>query len=310
MGGDAARRSVKSAPEARLPAACVCVLATGRPIYYLAARGAVRSVLEHSDFEVFVAVGDPQRWRAPSSPRVTTRTVADLPRRQGRATPFLRKLHALAACLVASRAERIVLLDADARFVRRIDAAAVDAALDGRTLGMSEQPTIRGSGMTRAEFLRHYARHSLVALGDGAAAPSLEDFRFFNSGVLLARRDGLEQFLAWALPRIDAPGTTHQVGSHMIADQDYLQVWSNTVRPGSCATLPWSWNHCEHWDEGYPRAGARILHASNFCRGPSLLGLLRLEARLALSRLRRVNRGPDGVKPASPEKRWTSTSSS
>jgi hypothetical protein len=140
--------------------------------------------------------------------------------------------------------------------------------------------------MTRADFLEHYERHPLVWLGDGTPPPTREAFRYFNSGVLLARRDGLEPFVAWALERMRAAGDAHQVGAHMIADQDYLQLWTNTLAPGSCTTLSWQWNHCEHWDEGFPRRGARIVHASNFCRGPRRLAGLRLATRLAAARVR------------------------
>ena len=55
----------------------------------------------------------------------------------------------------------------------------------------------------------------------------------------------------------------------MISDQDYFQVWTNNLYPGSCRELSWEWNHCEYWDTGFPRTGARIAHFSNFCNGPA-----------------------------------------
>ena len=84
--------------------------------------------------------------------------------------------------------------------------------------------------------------------------------------------------------------------SHMLADQDYLRLWTNSRHPGSCTTLAWDWNHCEHWDDGFPRRGARIVHASNFCRGPRPAGSLRLAARLAFARLGRAL--ADAARPA------------
>lgn len=264
----------------------VCVLATGRSAYYGAARGAVRSVLRHTPFDAFVAVGEGRRWRKLHDARVRVHVLdAARPRIRHRAGPFLDKLHALDACLRETRAQHMVLLDGDARFVGRVDEADVERALDGRSLAMAEQTTIRGSGMSRADFLEHYVRHPLAWLDRSEAPPRLEAFRYFNSGVVLARRDGLEAFLAWALPRMRQAGDAHQAGEHMIADQDYLQLWTNTLQPGCCTTLPWEWNHCEHWDDGFPRRGARIVHSSNFCRGPSRTGALRLAARLALARV-------------------------
>ena len=272
-------------PRAR-SAVTACVLATGRAAYYRAARGAVRTVLCHTPFDVFVAVGDRDRWHAPHDPRVRVHALdPSRPLIRHRAGPFLDKLHALDACLRETRAERIVLLDGDARFVAPAEAADVEHALAGRPLAMAEQTTIRGSGMSRADFLEHYVRHPLAWLGRADAPPPLDAFRYFNSGVVLARRDGLEPFLAWALPRMRQAGDAHQAGEHMIADQDYLQLWTNTLQPGCCTTLPWEWNHCEHWDDGFPRRGARIVHSSNFCRGPSRTGSLRLAARLAIARV-------------------------
>lgn len=268
------------------------MLATGRDTYYRAARGAVRSILRHTPFEVFVAVGDRARWRELRDARVHIHALDPAaPRIRHRAGPFLDKFRALDACLRATRAERIVLLDSDTRVMAPVPSGDVERALDGRGLAMAEQTTIRGSGMTRADFLEHYVRHSLAWLGADAAPPPLEAFRFFNSGVLLARRDALAPLVAWALEQMRIRGDAHQVGAHMIADQDYFQLWTNTLHPGSCATLSWIWNHCEHWDDGFPRDGARILHASNFCRGPRRTLGLRLATRLALSRVARAVRG-------------------
>lgn len=292
---DVDERATRAAdpPRARTPASvAVCVLATGRPAYYRVARGAVRSTLRRTPFDVFVAVGERARWRGPHGGRVRVHALDDgLPRIAHRAGPFLDKFRALDACLRHTTAERVVLLDGDARFVARTSADDVERALDGRPLAMAEQTTIRGSGMTRADFLAHYATHSLPWLGGGAVPPPTDAFRFFNSGVVLARRDGLAPLVAWALDRMRAAGDAHQAGEHMIADQDYFQLWTNTLHPGTCTTLSWDWNHCEHWDEGFPRAGARIVHSSNFCRGPSRTGSLRLAARLALARVGRALSG-------------------
>jgi hypothetical protein len=51
--------------------------------------------------------------------------------------------------------------------------------------------------------------------------------------------------------------------------------------------LPWPWNHCEHWDSGFPHEGAYILHFSNFCQGPSFMNMVRMWAARRPGGLRR-----------------------
>ena len=263
-------------------AVCVCLLVHGRKRYFRAAREAIRSVLDHTGFEVLVVIGPGDGSRFPASTRVKKVRLPAFSPAAGRAERFLLKFAALERCLDATQARTLLLLDADAVFVRRVEAAELDAALRGLPLGMVEQTRIRGSSMERAELLDHYVRHSLAFLAPGEAPPSLADFRFFNSGVVIARREEMTSLLSWAQATIAAVPRAHQAGDHMIADQDYLQVWANQLHPQRCAELDWSWNHCEHWDEPFPRAGARIAHFSNFCRGPS---------RANISRMREARRG-------------------
>lgn len=263
-------------------AVCVCLLVHGRKRYFRAAREAIRSVLDHTGFEVLAVIGPGGGSRLPASRRVRKLRLPTFPADIGRAERFLLKFAALERCLEATRARTLVLLDADAVFVRRVEAAELDAALGGLPLGMVEQTRIRGSSMGRAELLDHYVRHSLAFLAPGEAPPSLADFRFFNSGVVIARREEMTSLLSWTQDTIAAAPREHRAGDHMIADQDYLQVWANQLHPQRCAELDWSWNHCEHWDEPFPRVGARIAHFSNFCRGPS---------RANVSRMREARRG-------------------
>jgi hypothetical protein len=210
------------------------------------------SLLRHSDLDVFVALD--------------------------RAGSFLLKFDALEACLRATDAPTLLLLDADAVLVAPTTATQVETALAGRGLAMVEQTGIRGSGMGRADFLDHYARHSLAFLAPSAPSPEAESFRFFNSGVVIGTRQELRALATWARTAIEASGREHRVGEHMIADQDYYQVWVNHVHRGSCTELDWSWNHCEHWHEDFPRPGARILHFSGFCRGPTRETVARMRA--------------------------------
>lgn len=255
---------------------CVCILVHGDRRYWRAGRRAVASVLRYSDFPVLVAAGDGASLGR-ASERLHRAWIALRPEESFRAAPFLLKLRALEICLRETRAERFVLLDADALFAAPIDAAMVDDALAGRGLAMAEQPRILGSELDRAAFLEHYRRYSLTLLAPGRAPPPLADFRYFNSGVVLATRAELARFLPWALATVAELGPRHEVGAHMVADQDYFQVWANTLHPGSCTTLPWRWNHAAAWDEGFPRRDALILHLTNSCRGPSAWRYLRLD---------------------------------
>jgi hypothetical protein len=258
---------------------CVCLLVVGRAEYFRAGRLAARSVLRHTDFELFVALGEGPGLALPGTPRLQTRPISLRGVAGDRAEPFLLKFRALDACLGATDADVLLLLDADAVLVDRINRARIDAALGGRSLGMVEQTGIRGSGMTRAHFLAHYVNHTLAWFARGAQIPGLEDFRFYNSGVVLGRRTEFEGLVRWALSVIEArSGRPHQVGEHMIADQDYFQFWANSLHPGVCAPLPWFWNHCEHWDAEFPRRGALIAHFSNFCKGPDRRQVMRMRA--------------------------------
>jgi hypothetical protein len=204
--------------------------------------------------------------------------IPDVAATAHRSWSFLKKFEALTHWLRDSAASHVLLLDADAVIVAPLAADDVHAALGDCGLGMVEQTTIRGSGMGRADFLRHYVDHSLAFIAAEAPPPSLSTFRFFNSGVLLGSRWGAKRVTDWALTQIRRAPHEHQVGVHMIADQDYLQVWTNTIEPGSCMPLGWEWNHCEHWDSRYPDANARIAHFSNFCEGPSTHTLARMRA--------------------------------
>ena len=254
---------------------CVCMVVYGHRNYFRAGRQAIRSVLTRSDFDVFVASGPDHESALPDSSRVRRHRLRP-PASGDRAMPFLLKFRALESCLRLTDAEWILLLDADAMLATDLDARTVAEALGPAGLGMVEQTGITGSGMTRDDFLAHYATHVLAWFAPRAAVPVREQFRFYNSGVVLGRRAEVERVTAWALNTIRCARTDHRVGRHMIADQDYFQYWTNTLFPASCVELPWHWNHCRHWDAGFPRSGAYILHFSNFCRGPGFDQICRM----------------------------------
>jgi hypothetical protein len=225
-------------------------------------------VLDHSDFDVHVTCDQACGLLIPDNPRVKRASLGERVV-DHRADRFLAKLFALRMCLRNCSDPVMLHLDADAVLAQDITAAAVEAALGASGMAMVEQTAILGSPMRRPQFLQHYAEHSLRFIAPELAVPCEADFRFFNSGVVLFRRDALTAFLDWAEDRRRRLPAHHEVGAHMITDQDYLQVWANNVSVGSCRELPWEWNHCDHWDEGFPRRGTRIAHLSNFCNGPT-----------------------------------------
>lgn len=250
-------------------ATVVCMLVHGDEAYYRASTEAARSVLALTPFDLFLAHGLEAAPAVAPSARLTLHPLADQPPSGHRAHRFLRKFRALAACLAASDARRVLLLDADAVFVRPCSERMAEAALGPRALAMVEQPTVTGSTMSRVEFLDHYVRHTLALLAPASAPPALATFRYFNSGVVLARRDEMAALVDWAASTIGGVAGEHQVGEHMIADQDYFQLWANGLHPERVAVLPWYWNHCEYWHPSFPRLGTLIAHFSNFCHGPA-----------------------------------------
>lgn len=247
---------------------CVCITVAGSASYFQAARLAIRSVLGRSPFDVFVAAGAGPARLLPCGPRVTTQAIESFTAVNQRAFPFLLKFAALKACLATTRAEFVILLDVDALLAAPVDDATVEAALGAGGLGMVEQTAIRGSILNRSGFLDHYLDHTLSWFDPSAPPPPLERFRYYNGGVVLGHRDELARLAGWAEDRIRGAASHHHVGRHMISDQDYFQFWANQLSPDACVELPWQWNHCEHWDEGFPRSGALVLHFSNFCNGP------------------------------------------
>lgn len=246
----------------------VSILAAGKIGYIVAARQAIKALLARTDFDIHVTTDAAGEHFIPRSARVHI-YVADM-QPEWRADLFLGKFVALENCLSHSSDDLVLALDADTVVLHELYEADVVEAIGSHDLGMVEQTTILGTSMHRREFLDHYSRVSLGFLLPEAAPPAEADFTYFNSGVILARRAGLREFLDWAATLRASRPAHHQVGEHMIADQDYFQVWSNTVRPGRTAVLLWGWNHCDKWDVGFVRDGAHIAHFSNFCLGPEL----------------------------------------
>lgn len=265
----------------------VSILALGHIGYGMAAREAAASVLQHSDFDVLLTCDEV------TAPLFTAHERLRLlpfraPSASFKPTRFLAKFEALAACLDESDAEFFVQLDADAVLQKPIDGAMVAEALGQADIAVAEQPRIIGSEMGRAELRQHHIDHAIAFLAPHLEAPPLERFCYANTGVVLFRRDGLQAFLHWAQPLAAGLPAEHRQGEHWIADQDYLQIWVNNLNASRFAVLAWQWNHCEHWDDGFPRADALIAHLSNFMNGPTPDAIRRLR------RLRNVNAETEG----------------
>jgi len=250
----------------------VSLVVSGSAGYAIAARECIQSLLMHTDFPIHVAADAMGRMLLPNSPRVH---VFSLPERSGSggAAPFMEKFTALERCLARFSDETVLMIDADAILTGRIDEATVEAFLTDHPVAMVEQERTIGEDKDRGDFLRHYTDVTLAAISPGTAAPPLEDFRYFNSGVVFMRRDEAFRIVRWVREIVASrPGVLSHDG-RIIADQDFLQVWVNSVRSNSCRELDWSYNHCGLWHEDYPRQGAVIHHYSNYLRGPDLEGL-------------------------------------
>ena len=258
-----------------------CVVAHGDPNYRSAAGDAALAILEHTDWDLVLVCDAPIPGIVDDGRRVKT-VRFEPPPAGDRAARFLAKFEALERALAVSDAPLVALLDADTRIVRRTTAADVAEALGDRSIGMVEQTGIRGSNMNRSRFRDHYRDVSLSFIDPTAPVPALEDFRFFNSGVVFGRREAIVDLVATTRARIESRTDAHVVGEHMVADQDYFQHWANTLHPGACAELSWEWNHCEWWDDDFPAVGARILHFSNFCLGPTRDALERMDETAAM----------------------------
>lgn len=249
------------------PVPTVCIYVTGSQRYGQVAREAALSVLDHSAFDLcFVHDAGLDRW-APRDARVQRLLLRHGPVIDP-ADPFNRKLDALALCIERSAADLFIMLDADAVVTRTISEIDVRDALGGKGLGMVEQKRTV-SQMGRRELYEHYCRVSMAFDAPDCLPPAFEAFRYFNSGVMLLERQAAIAALDWARGRVRDTPRPHRVGDQMIADQDHLQVWANSIAPGCCTELPWYWNHCQHWDDDFPRADAWIVHFSNFCNGPA-----------------------------------------
>lgn|GEM_PF-795235 len=255
----------------------VSLIVSGSAGYAIAARECILALLAHTDFPIHVAADPTGRMLLPKSPRIHLSPLPERPQTGG-AAPFMEKFAALERCVATFADETVLMIDVDAILTAPIDAAHVEAILGDHPIAMVEQERTLGECKDRRDFLRHYTDVTLAAISPGARAPRLEEFRYFNSGVVFLRRDEAFQIIGWVREIVaERPGVLSH-GNRIVADQDFLQVWTNTIRPGRCRDLDWHYNHCRLWHEGYPRKDAVIHHFSNYLRGPDPEGLAAMRA--------------------------------
>lgn len=244
----------------------VAITAFGSPLYGECARETIFSVLEHTSFDVFVSCDQFTVSEIPKHPRVVTcETVTHFTRQSD---PYLAKFASWQKCLESGNHEFIIHIDVDAVIVNPICEGDVVDALGNKQMAMIEQSVIIGTDHDREFFYEHFLNNAKSALTPDLRSPSLEEFRHYNSGVVVFRRDELERFLYWVNDQHFIEHHREPFAGRMIADQEFLQVWCNVVHRNACAELPPDWNHCWLWDEEFPHPKARIMHFSNFTYGP------------------------------------------
>lgn len=176
--------------------AVVVVTATGHPLYGVSAHQTVRSVLDHTEFDVIVACDESSAALLPCSERVRVTTIEH--HGQHRPDPFLAKFEAWRRCLGMTSDEVIMHLDADAVVVASITEHDLVDALGSGHLAAVEQTSIAGSDLDRGSFLRHHLDHSHAFLVPWLPEPIIDGFRFHNSGVILFLRAELRNLVDWA----------------------------------------------------------------------------------------------------------------
>jgi len=162
-------------------------------------------------------------------------TIDRSPADSHRACRFLVKFAALQECLARFAAPWIVQLDADVVLARALRTRDLATAVAGASMGMVERTCMRGSTLDRAAFRDHYRRHTLALLAPEATAPTIDDFRYLNGGVVVAPRTTWEAIVPWALQSIAAHSGDQQVGEHMVIGRRATPPSSPLRRGGSAA---------------------------------------------------------------------------
>jgi GT2 family glycosyltransferase len=247
----------------------VGILGIGSTEYRLAAWQSAQAASSNKEFEVFI--GTDIELDSEIDQRLLPFKVVPMSAGQVsfRAQPFMRKFELWHRILELSEFDYFVHIDSDAVFVDHLSEGEIREYLKESFLGMVEQNEIVGEvdfGITN--LYQHYLNFSHKYILPDAQPVELSKFRFFNSGVVIFNREGLVRFLEWFEEIVGNLDGSFAIGPHMIADQDFLQIWANEIEPESAVSLPSVLNHSPLWHRDFPDSKAKIIHLSNFCNGP------------------------------------------
>lgn len=251
----------------RTHTALAVVWCCGSDQYFHAAAATARSILINTDLDVVLASPDPNRVPLVDVPRLTRLQVDGIDR--GRAADaFVGKFEALAAVLHGFTHDVIVMIDADCVVSRPWTSSECASLIKDTDFALAEQTSTRGTSMSRPEFLAHYCAVSLPGVAPHAPKPTLEEFRYFNTGVVIGRRSAWQELVNFARELTHSDNLL-EVEGRMVADQDIIQVWLNSIRRATVfELLPEEWNASDLWCD-IDEQRARVIHNSNFCQGPS-----------------------------------------
>jgi GT2 family glycosyltransferase len=235
--------------------------------YYSAAELCVGSLLENTTFPVLVGCDRSADFRLEYPGRLQ---IVDLEAMNpgSRASGFLGKFQTALEAPIGEEVDICVLVDVDCLLTTALDEETIVSVLGQSDFAMVEQKTVSGSTMKRADFLHHFSEVALPVIDSNECISSLEHFRYWNSGICIARLGALRELARFALQRFYDHPDLFSRGGHLVADQDFFQYWGSIRKPGSVATLEPNWNNCAHWDDEFPMSNAYFLHWSNFCLGP------------------------------------------
>lgn len=243
----------------------MAMAATGDRSYFYASIYAIKSLLRHTPFSLYL-VSDlvpEQPYFDPS--RVT---VSRAVRHSEQLRGFFTKFQALGGAAGDSAANAVILMDVDALFVRPTDGDDVVSALNGAAFALHEQSGIVGTAMTRADFFDYFTAVALPVIDPTAQPEHFPRFRYWNSGVVIASTDAASELVDFALKRFLVDPRRHVVGPHIVADQDYVQYYLGRSDSPDVSDLSVHWNDCRWWDDDFPQPQSRIWHFSDFSKGP------------------------------------------
>ena len=247
------------------------VLALGHE-YHRPAVQTVHSLLEKTPFDVVISTDSPDFYAIDYRNRL--RIDARRPETVERPGRFVQKITGVVNIPDLLRYDKVLLLDADAVVAAPINARDVEESLSDADFALVEQKTIRGSSMNRQKFFEHFCRFALPAISPLSVPSDFPRFRYWNSGVVLARTKPLIELAAFVEGTFRERGGFHSPEGELVGDQDYFQYWLGHEAGPRFRELPIEWNDCYWWNPEFPSPQSRIIHFSSFTEPPDE-GILR-----------------------------------